>query len=107
MRAKQFARRGLKVPVTCTGAMSGSATLTVSRAAARRLGLATRTVKSRSVRCWGAHTATVTLKPSKALARKLAGKGKGPRTVKLRLSVQMLDFGKPAQTIGRTITLKR
>jgi glucose/arabinose dehydrogenase/type 1 glutamine amidotransferase/PKD repeat protein len=105
--AKQLARRGLKVPVTCTGAMSGSATLTVSRAAARRLGLATRTLKSRSVRCWGAHTATVTLKPSKALARKLAGKGKGPRTVKLRLSVQMLDFGKPAQTIGRTITLKR
>ena len=107
LRAKRLARRGLKVPVACTGAMTGSARLTVSRATARRLGLGKRTLARRSVRCWGAHTATVRLKPSKALARKLLGGRNGPRTVKLKLTVQMLDFGKPAQTTTRTITLRR
>ena len=102
--AKQFAKRGIKVPVTCTGAMSGSAKLTVSAATARKLKLGSRTLGSRDVRCFGAHTATVTLKPSKALARKLA-KGKG--SIKLQLSVRMLDFGSPARTTTKTITLRR
>ena len=104
LTATRLAKKGLKVPVTCTGAMSGTAKLTVSSATARKLKLGRRTLKSTSVRCWGAHTATVTLKPSKSLGRKLA-KGKG--SVKLQLAVRMLDFGKPAQTITKTITLRR
>jgi PKD repeat protein/type 1 glutamine amidotransferase/glucose/arabinose dehydrogenase len=102
--ARRFAKRGITVPVQCTGAMSGTAKLTVSRAVARKLGLSSRTLKSRSVRCYGAHTAKVTLKPSKAVARKLA-RGKG--AIRLRLSVRMLDFGRPAQTISKTITVRR
>jgi len=102
--AKRLAKRGITVPIECTGAMSGTAKLTVSGAVARKLGLTSRTLKSRSVRCYGAHTAMVTLKPSRADGRRLA-RGKG--AVKLRLSVQMLDFGRPAQTITKTITVRR
>ena len=102
--ARSFAKRGLKVRVACTGAMSGSVRLTVGRAAARKLALGSRTIKDRRVRCYGAHTATVTLKPSKPMGRKLR-RGKGNLT--LRLTVRMVDFGKPAQTITRTIMLRR
>jgi hypothetical protein len=101
--AKRFAKRGIKVPVTCTGAMRGTAKLTVSAATARKLKLGSRTIRSRDVRCWGAHTATVTLKPTKSIARKLA-KGKG--SIKLQLSVRMLDFGSPAKTTTKTILLR-
>ena len=103
-RRQRFAKRGLRVPVQCTGAMSGTVKLTVARATARKLKLGSRTIKARDVRCYGAHTATVTLKPSKRVARKLR-RGKG--SVRLRLAVQMLDFGKPAQTATKTITLRR
>jgi hypothetical protein len=106
MRAKTLARRGLSVPVACTGAMTGSAKLTVSSRDARRLKLGRRTLDAGDVRCWGPHTARVTLKPSKALARKLARRG-GPRNVKMTLAVQMRDWGKPATTQKKTITLKR
>ena len=99
-------RRGLSVPVTCTGAMTGSATLTLSASDARKLKLSRRTIDAGDVRCWGPHTARITLKPSKALSRQLARKG-GPRSVKLTLSVQMRDWGKPAQTERKTITLRR
>jgi hypothetical protein len=102
--AKRFGKRGVKVPVTCTGAMSGTARLTVSRAVARKLRLGSRTLDRATVRCYGAHTATVTLKPSGSLARKLR-KGRG--SIKLQLSVQMLDFGSPAKTTTKTITLRR
>ena len=39
-----FNRRGLSVPVACTGAMTGSATLTLSKADAKRLKLSRRTI---------------------------------------------------------------
>ena len=48
----------------------------------------------------------VTLKPSSAIAKRLAAKG-GPKSVKLTLSVQMRDWGKPATTTKKTITLRR
>ena len=106
LSAARFAKSGLKVPVTCTGAMSGTARLTVSKATARKLKLGKRTLASKTVRCFGAHTATVKLKPSKSLVRKLRRGAKGKRTVKLQLAVRMLDFGKPAQSISKTITLR-
>jgi glucose/arabinose dehydrogenase/type 1 glutamine amidotransferase len=101
--AKQFAQRGIKVPVRCTGAMSGTAKLTVSRATARKLDLGSRTIGSREVRCWGAHTATVTLKPSKSVARKLRD---ASGSIRLRLAVRMQDLGQPARTATKTITLR-
>ena len=48
----------------------------------------------------------MTLKPTSAIAKRLAAKG-GPKRVKLTLSVQMRDWGKPATTTKKTITLRR
>ena len=101
-----FARRGVTVPVACTGAMDGSLKLTVSSATKRQLRLSSATLDSGDARCYGPHTVKVTLKPSSALAKSLARKG-GPKSVKLTLAVQMRDWGKPASTVRRTITLKR
>jgi hypothetical protein len=101
-----FAKRGLAVPVSCTGAMDGSARLTISSAARKQLKLRSATLDSSDVRCWGPHTAQVTLKPSSAIARALASKG-GPASVKMTVAVQMRDWGKPATTLSKTVTLKR
>ncbi len=106
IRATTFGRRGLSVPVACTGAMTGSAKLTVSSRDARRLKLARRTLDTSDVQCWGPHSVRVTLKPSSSLARRLTARG-GPRSVRLTLSVQMRDWGKPVQTERKTITLRR
>jgi hypothetical protein len=103
---KTFARRGVRVPVECTGAMTGTAKVTVSRKNARRLHLGRRTLDSDDVRCWGPHNVRVSLKPSKSLARKLKAH-RGPRRVKLSITIQMRDWGKPATTVHRTVTLKR
>jgi hypothetical protein len=101
-----FNRRGVSVPVVCTGAMDGSAKLTVSSADRKRLRLKRATIDSESVKCWGPHTARVTLKPSSTTAKALARKG-GPKRVKLTLTVQMRGLGKAPQTSKRTITLRR
>jgi hypothetical protein len=101
-----FAKKGVAVPITCTGAMDGSATLTVSSAVAKRLKLARTTLASVDAKCYGPHSIKVSLKPSSSLARALARKG-GPKSVKLTLKVQMRVFGKAPQTLTKTITLKR
>ena len=101
-----FAKRGVKIPVNCTGAMDGSAKLTVSRADRKRLKLKSTTIDSEDVKCWGPHSVQVTLKPSSSIAKALARKG-GPKSVKLTLAVQMRDWGKPATTTKKTITLRR
>ncbi|HET6546995.1 MAG TPA: ThuA domain-containing protein [Solirubrobacter sp.] len=103
---KTFARRGVRVPVECTGAMTGTAKVTVSRKNARRLHLGRRTLDRDHVQCWGPHSVRVSLKPSKSLARKLKAR-RGPRRVKLSITIQMRDWGKPATTIHRSVTLKR
>ena len=110
VRAKRFAKRGITVPVACTGAMEGTATLKLTKRAARTVKVGKRTVKSASVRCYGAHTATVKLKPSKSLKRKLnrwRKRGAGARTLKLTLTVKITDLGRPAQTLKETITIVR
>ena len=106
MAVSTLTRRGLSVPVTCTGAMTGSATLTVSRADAKKLHLSRRTLGKSDVQCWGPHTAKVRLKPTSALAKRLKAKG-GPKRVKLTVSVQMRDWGKSATTQTQTVTLTR
>ena len=106
MSAKRFARRGLSVPIRCTGAMSGEVTLRVSKATARKLKLGARTLAERNVRCYGEHTVTVRLKANKAARRKLRKGAAGSKSVKLRVAVAMEDLGRPAQTSSRTVTLR-
>jgi PKD repeat protein len=101
-----FRKRGLKVPVQCTGAMTGTVKLTISSKDAKKLKLASRTIKSSDVRCWGQHTATVTLKPSSTIAKRLRAK-RAPKRVKLSLAVTMHDFGAPSTTTRKTITLRK
>ena len=48
----------------------------------------------------------VSFKPSSAIAQALARKG-GPKSVKMTVSVQMRDWGKPATTLNKSVTLKR
>ena len=66
-----FSKRGLSVQVTCTEAMTGSATLTLSAKLRKQLGLKTATLAASTVKCAGAGSKTVKLKPSKAVQRAL------------------------------------
>jgi hypothetical protein len=101
-----FAKKGVTVAISCTGAMDGSATLTVSKAVAKQLKLARTTLASTDAKCYGPHSIKVSLKPSSSLAKALARKG-GPKSVQLTLNVQMRVFGKAPQTLTKTITLRR
>jgi|GEM_PF-763677 len=103
---KTLTSRGVRVPVRCTGAMNGTAKLTVSTRDRKRLKLKRRTIDAEDVTCWGPHTARVTLKPSAAIRKALARKG-GPKRVKLTLTVQMRTFGRPVTTSRKTVTLRR
>jgi PKD repeat protein len=108
VRAKRFGKRGITVPVACTGAMEGTATLKLSKRSARSLKAGKRKVKAATVRCYGAHTAKVKLKPSKALKRKLnvwRKRGSGASSLKLTLTVKITDLGQPTQTLKKTITI--
>jgi hypothetical protein len=102
LNARSFAKRGLKVSVKCTGGLTGTAKLTASGKAAKRLGR--RTLASRSIGCFGAESASVTLKVSKSVAKKLR---KAKKAVKLKLTVAMGEGGGAPTTTSRTITLKR
>ena len=102
---RTFVRRGVTVRVACTGAMDGTAKLTVTRAVRRKLKLGSSTLGRADVRCWGPHSARLRLKPSKRVARSLARKGV-PRSVKMRVEVQMRDWGRPATTLRKTVTLR-
>ena len=106
IRRTTFAKRGVIVPIACTGAMDGSAKLTVASSVAKRLKLGKTTLASQSAKCYGPHSIKVSLKPSSSLAKRLARKG-GPKSVKLTLSVQMRVFGKAPQTLRKAITLRR
>ncbi len=106
IRGRTLIKKGLKVPVQCTGAMTGTAKLTISSKDAHKLHLSRRTIKATDVRCWGPHTATVKLKPSSTIAKRLKAK-RGPKRVKLTLAVRMHDWGKPSTTTRKTVTLSR
>jgi PKD repeat protein/type 1 glutamine amidotransferase/glucose/arabinose dehydrogenase len=100
----RFAKRGLRVSVTCTDAMAGAATLTVSSATKRKLGLKSRTLARRTIRCADAGKKTVTLKPSKQVGRVLR---RAHRSVKATLRVRLAAVGDPAKTRTRGLTLRR
>ena len=100
-----FAKKGVAVPIACTGAMDGSAKLTVASSVAKQLKLSRTTLASSDAKCWGPHSIKVSLKPSSSLARRRP-QGR-PKSVKLTLNVQMRVFGKAPQTLTKSITLKR
>ncbi|HWK29671.1 MAG TPA: ThuA domain-containing protein [Solirubrobacter sp.] len=101
-----FTKRGVAVPIACTGAMDGTAKVTVAASVAKKLKLGRRTLAATDVTCWGPHSVQVRLKPSSALAKRLARKG-GPRRVKLTVAVRMHAFGASPQAFKKTVTLKR
>ncbi len=99
-----FSRSGLAVKVTCTEAMRGSATITVSKKVAKALGLRKTTLAAGTVSCARAGSKSVTLKASAAVKRALK-KAKG--SVKATLGVSLRAAGKPASKATRGITLAR
>ncbi len=82
--------------------MTGSATITVSKAVAKKLGLKKTTLAAGTVKFTGAGSKSVTLKASAAVKRALK-KAKG--SVKVTLSVSLRATGKSAKKSTRVITL--
>jgi large repetitive protein len=85
---KAFRTSGVKVRVACVRSGSGRATLNVTRSAAKRLGLASRTVAAKRVRCATGRTVSVRLKPSRSTARRLARANARALRLTLALSVR-------------------
>jgi PKD repeat protein/glucose/arabinose dehydrogenase/type 1 glutamine amidotransferase len=101
----RFTSRGLKVKVTCTGAMSGSVALKVTTKVSRKLGLKRNTTLARkSLRCARAGSKTVTLKPSAKVKRALK-KARG--SIKTTLEVRLKASGQRTKTTRRALTLRR
>ena len=99
-----LARRGLKVKVTCTGTMQGSAALNVTRATMRKLKLKSSTLARKSVRCAAAGSKTVTLKPSSKVAKALR---KYRRTVKTTVEVRLKAIGQRTKVVRKSLTLRK
>ena len=105
--AKRFGKRGLTVPVACTGAMEGTATLKLSKRSARSL-KAGQADGQGGARC-GATARTRPRSSSsrpRSLKRKLGASGARAAAArarsKLTLTVKMTDLGQPTQTLKKT-----
>ena len=96
-----FRKRGVKVTLSCAAGGKGSARLQVSRATAKRLGLARRSLASRAVTCAAGETVAVRVKPSRAVRRALRVKRPASLEVTLRLSLPGGD------AVRRKLTLRR
>jgi subtilisin-like proprotein convertase family protein len=98
-------RRGLRVPVKLNLPASVKATAALTRALAKRFGLAatTRVVVARGSKKAKAGTSTVLLKFTTKAKRKL----RGARSVKLRVAITATGATGATATATRTVTLKR
>jgi PKD repeat protein len=76
-----FARRGVKVTLSCASGGVGYAALRVSRATARRLGVRTRAVASRRVTCVEGQTVAVRVRPSGKVRKAI--RATRPRSLRL------------------------
>jgi hypothetical protein len=94
-----LARRGLAASVRCGTAGTARASVWVSRAAAKRLGLPSRRLGSRAVACAPGKTVTMRVKVSRAVRKRLAG-----RHAALRVSLRFTPDG--AATLKRTVKLR-
>jgi cytochrome c len=97
---RAFRARGLRVMLACEATGSGGATLKVTRKAAKRLKLRSRTVATRSLRCTAGKRASVRLKPSRSTSRRLAK----TRTRTLRLALAVSVNGRGA--LQRKVTIR-
>jgi PKD repeat protein len=95
-----FGTRGLMVRLACDSSGSGRAAVKVTRSAARRLGLASRTLAARAVRCAAGRVASVRLKPSRSTARRLARSRM--RTLRLELGISVDGRG----ALRRKVTIR-
>jgi cytochrome c len=82
---RAFARRGLKAAVRCGPAGKTRASVWVSRAAAKRLGLRSRRLGARSVTCSAGEAVPIRVRPSRAVRKRLSSR-RGALRVTLRLS---------------------
>ena len=97
--------RGLSVPVACTGAMTGSAKLTVS---ARRQAAEARPPHARHQRRPVLGPAHGDGRAQAVLGDREAARGEGrPESIKLTLSVQMRDWGNPPRRPRRRSRSRR
>ena len=99
----KFAKRGMAVRATCTQAMSGQATLTVTSKVRKALKLKSATLAKGTVAC-KAGAVTVTLKPSASTKRVLA---KAKQAVKAKLTMTLKPAGAKALTATVNVTLAR
>jgi PKD repeat protein len=97
---RAFRARGMRVKVACEATGKGRATLKVTRKAARRLALRSRTVAARSLRCSAGKQVSVRLKPSRSTARRLA-RAKA-RALRLNLAVSVNGRG----ALRRKVTIR-
>ena len=106
-----FARRGLRLSVTCDATGAGRAALKVTRSARRRLGLRSTTLAARTVRCAAGQSVTVRLKPSRTTARRLRAGLRRRRAVKrvnFVLELRMRPVGGDrVQVLQRRMSLRR
>jgi chitodextrinase len=94
---RAFKARGLRLRLACDRTATGRATAKVSRATAKRLSLARRTVAAKRVRCAEGRRVSIRLKPSRAVARRLT-------TKRLRVTVRLAVRGSDA--LQRTLTIR-
>ena len=97
---RAFRARGLRLTMACEATGSGRATLAVSRAAAKRLKLRSRTVATRHLTCTAGEPVSLRLKPSRSTARRLARAN--ARRLKMTLSVSVRGKG----ALQRKVTIR-
>ncbi|HWM09524.1 MAG TPA: PKD domain-containing protein, partial [Solirubrobacteraceae bacterium] len=97
---RAFRARGMRLSVACETTGAARATLKVTRKAAKRLKLRSRTVAARSLRCASGEQVSVRLKPKRATARRLARAR--ARTLRLTLAVSVNGRG----ALQRKVTIR-
>ena len=95
---RAFRSRGMRLTVSCVSTGSGKATLSVTRATAKRLKLAGRTVASKRVTCKAGKQVKLRLKPTRAVARRLAR----ARSLKLTFALSV----RGAKAVQRKVTIR-
>ena len=99
----KFAKRGLKVSTVCEAGFTGKATISVSKAEGRKLGLKkATTLVSKAITCGASDSATATLKLSKKLQRAFS---KSKKAVTLTVKVT-LGTGSMATSSSQRLKLK-
>jgi large repetitive protein len=96
-----FARRGVKVTLSCAAGGVGHAQLRVSKAGARRLALSRRALASRQVTCVEGETVAVRVKPSGRVRRAI--RAERPKSLRLTLGLAFPGGDK----LQRKLTLRR